>query len=459
MNLTKTLRSGLMAAAAGAAALTGVAVAQEADVSLQDVLNAARTEREANRRANAEREQRFLAERNRQQARVNQLRGEVQTSGARSDQLDAQFEANETQIGDLQVQLDTESGEFQELFDAARTTANDIAASLNTSIISAQYPGRVEALRELGRSTSLPSSDELSNLYLTIMQEIVAQSEVATFPATVVFAGGERGEETITRIGPFSAFDAEGDYYTIRDNESGASFLNELTRQPQGGAVANAQDVFRYSGDGYTTGTVDPSLGSLFRVALDVPSTRERFDQGRLVGRVIAVIAVLGVIIGLYKWITLLMTSAAVRGQMRKKTPSKSNPLGRVMMAYQSNPNADTETVALKLDDAVLKEVPKLESGLNLVKVLAAVAPLLGLLGTVIGMINTFQAITLFGTGDPQLMASGISEALITTVLGLMAAIPLLLLHAFAAGAARNVTNILEEQSAGMIAEHAEARA
>ena len=459
MNLNRTIRSGLLAAAAAAAALTGVAVAQDTNVSLQDVLNAARQEREANRRANQEREQRFVAERNRQQARVNQLRGQVQASEARSNQLDEQFAANENAIGELQTQLDTQQGEFRELFDAARTTANDIAAELSGSIISGQYPGRIEALRELGRSESLPSSDELSNLYLTIMQEIVAQSEVATFPATVVSAGGERGEETITRIGPFSAFDAGGSYYVVDSNESGATFLAQLERQPGGSAVGNAQDVARYSGDGFTTGTVDPSLGTLFRVALDVPNTRERFDQGRAVGKVIAGIAVIGIIIGLYKWITLTMTAAAVKGQMRKKTPSKGNPLGRVMMAYQSNPNADTETVALKLDDAVLKEVPKLESGLNLVKVLAAVAPLLGLLGTVIGMINTFQAITLFGTGDPQLMAGGISEALITTVLGLMAAIPLLLLHAFAAGAARNVTNILEEQSAGMIAEHAEARA
>ena len=119
----------------------------------------------------------------------------------------------------------------------------------------------------------------------------------------------------------------------------------------------------------------------------------------------------------------------------------------------QSN---DVETVALKLDDAILKEVPKLESGLNFVKVLAAVAPLMGLLGTVIGMINTFQAITLFGTGDPQIMAGGISEALVTTVLGLIAAIPLLLLHAFASGASKRVTQILEEQAAGIVAEHAE---
>jgi biopolymer transport protein ExbB len=126
------------------------------------------------------------------------------------------------------------------------------------------------------------------------------------------------------------------------------------------------------------------------------------------------------------------------------------------MLAYQQNKGSDIETLQLKLDDAVLKELPKLEGGLNLVKVLAAVAPLMGLLGTVIGMIVTFQAITLFGTGDPKLMAGGISQALVTTVQGLVAAIPLLLLHAFAAGASRRIAQVLEEQSAGFVAAAAE---
>ena len=128
------------------------------------------------------------------------------------------------------------------------------------------------------------------------------------------------------------------------------------------------------------------------------------------------------------------------------------------MQMYAGDRDADMETLQLKLDYAVIKEVPKLEGALNIVKVLAAVAPLMGLLGTVIGMIVTFQAITLFGTGDPKLMAGGISQALVTTVLGLIAAIPLLLLHAFAANASRRVSQVLEEQSAGMVAEYAEGR-
>ena len=86
----------------------------------------------------------------------------------------------------------------------------------------------------------------------------------------------------------------------------------------------------------------------------------------------------------------------------------------------------------------------------------ANTATLLGLLGTVTGMIATFQSITLFGTGDPKLMAGGISQALITTVLGLIAAIPLLLLHNFVATRSKDLVQILEERSAGMVASRAE---
>jgi biopolymer transport protein ExbB len=245
-------------------------------------------------------------------------------------------------------------------------------------------------------------------------------------------------------------------YKSLEDSPELGNVLQFLARQPAGDVTGAANRVANASGDGFVKGAIDPSLGTLLGLIVESPTIGERIDQGRFIGKVIIAAALFGILLGVYKWVTLTMTAGAVRGQVRRKKPSKSNPLGRVMMAYENTQSNDVETVALKLDDAILKEVPRLESGLNLIKVLAATAPLLGLLGTVIGMINTFQAITLFGTGDPQIMAGGISEALVTTVLGLIAAIPLLLLHAFAAGASKRVSQILEEQAAGIIAEHAE---
>ena len=135
------------------------------------------------------------------------------------------------------------------------------------------------------------------------------------------------------------------------------------------------------------------------------------------------------------------------------------NSLRATISSYtiEENPSANAETLELKLNEAVLKETPALENSLTLLKIIAAVAPLLGLLGTVTGMILTFQAITIFGAGDPKAMAGGISSALVTTVLGLCVAIPTLLLHTVVNGRSKKIMHILEEQSAGMIAKQEEA--
>jgi biopolymer transport protein ExbB len=132
--------------------------------------------------------------------------------------------------------------------------------------------------------------------------------------------------------------------------------------------------------------------------------------------------------------------------------PKPDNPLGRVLTVYQQNRGVDPETLELKLDEVVMRESSQIERFLWLVKTVSVVAPLMGLLGTVTGMIQTFQAITLFGAGDPKMMAGGISEALVTTMLGLITAIPLVLLHATLANSARRINDILEEQSTGFVA-------
>ncbi len=419
-------------------------------VTLDQVLQAVRRERTEVSAENQERERQFLAQRNQQQSALNQVKAEVAREEAESTRLEGIVEANQEEIAKLDAQLADKQGEFQELFGAARSAAADLNKQLELSIISTQFPGRGETLNELATTEKLPSEDQLRDLWEIMIQQISEQSKTVTYTTDVVQANGEKTQEAVTRIGPYVAF-ANGKYLELRGDN-----LQFLARQPAGDITGAASRVASASGDNWVRGAIDPSLGTLLSLVVETPTVVERINQGRFIGKVILVAAALGVVLGIYKWVTLTMTAGAVRSQVRRKKPSKANPLGRVMLAYEATSSNNVETVALKLDDAILKEVPKLEGGLNLIKVLAAVAPLLGLLGTVIGMINTFQAITLFGTGDPQIMASGISEALVTTVLGLIAAIPLLLLHAFASGASKRVSQILEEQAAGIIAEHAE---
>jgi biopolymer transport protein ExbB len=150
------------------------------------------------------------------------------------------------------------------------------------------------------------------------------------------------------------------------------------------------------------------------------------------------------------------MVGAKVASQKKSSTPNEDNPLGRVLKVYEENKDVDVETLELKLGEAILGETPKLTRNITLIQVISVVAVSLKKLGTVIGMILTFQAITLFGTGDPKTMAGGISTALMTTVLGLCVAIPTTLLHSIVATRSRSVIHVLEEQSAGIIADHAE---
>ncbi|MGV6801204.1 MAG: MotA/TolQ/ExbB proton channel family protein [bacterium] len=449
----KMLRKVGLSIIAGAAAMTAASGAM-AQISLNDVLNAARAERRAVAEENREREARFVAERNTQRTKLAEIRSKVNAETAKSNELDSRFAANLKAIEESNAALREKQGEFAELFGAARSAAGEFAAQLDNSIISAEFPGRAEALRKTASSDTLPTVEQLEGLYFTFLQEMVEQSKVATFSATVKKADGTDTTANVTRIGPFSSF-SKGRFLTY-DSDLGK--LEFLARQPVSSFTDAARKVENFKGKGYARGPIDPSLGTLLKLTLERATPMEVYQQGGVAGYAITVLFAIGALIGLYKLVTLWGVGGAVRSQMRKKNAGKGNPLGRIMMAYQSNTNADVETVALKLDDAVLKEVPKLEGGLNLVKVAAAVAPLLGLLGTVIGMIETFQMITLFGAGDPQMMADGISKALVTTMLGLIAAIPLLLIHAFASGSAKSVSQVLEEQAAGMIAEHAESK-
>ncbi len=336
------------------------------------------------------------------------------------------------------------------MFGVARAAAADLNEQLDESLISTQFPGRGEPLVKMAQASSLPTIEELENLWFTMLQEAGEQAEVARYDARVVTSDNQSATETVVRVGPFTAFSEDG-YMVAREGT-----LRYLARQPGRAQLAAAERVFNHSGPGVVRGMIDPSLGTLLGLVVEVPNLRERIDQGGGIGYAIVVVAILGILLAIVRWVMLAFTAMKVKAQMKSSTPKKGNPLGRIMATYEEFRSEDLETLQLRLDDAVLKELPKLESGLNVVKVLAAVAPLMGLLGTVIGMIVTFQAITLFGTGDPKLMAGGISQALVTTVMGLIAAIPLLLLHAFASSTARRVGQVLEEQSVSLVAETAE---
>lgn len=424
-------------------------------LTLDQVLQAVRKERSESSAENKAREERFARDRNNQQAELGRVRGQVVAAEAEATRLEGVMKTNQGEIDKLDQELADKQGEFQELFGAARSAAADLMGQLEASLISAEYPGRAEELREVAQTDTLPTEAQLRYLWETLVQQVAEQSKVSTFSANVAQADGSAVSRDITRIGPFVAF-SDGKYLTYKPEQGQLAFL---ARQPAGTVTGAARAVENAKGDGFVRGVIDPSLGTLLGLIVETPNVTERIAQGGEIGYLTIGLGLAAFVWGVFRWVTLTSTAGAVKAQARKSKASKSNPLGRVMLAYEAVGNKnDVGAIEAALDDAILKEIPKLESGLNLVKIISNVAPLLGLLGTVVGMVITFQSITLFGAGDPQIMAAGISTALMTTVIGLVVSIPLVLLYAFASGAANRITQMLEEQAAGIIAEHADGR-
>ena len=457
----KTLIKAITAVSLGASMLCAPAFAQadrEPVSSIQQLLDRVRADSREADQQNQERLAEYRADRSRQASLLANANAELAALEAEGDCLSAQFEANDLRIAELDEELRIAQGAFGELFGAARQYAGEFGSSIDASMTSAQYPDLADPLLELAESRTLPERRELDAIWQNMIAEMNAQAEVVTFNRRVLgMAGGNA--VPVTRVGPFIAIANDGSPLFVQwtgDDDDGGFDLRTLERQPPARLLSAASTLVNADPGEIVGGPVDPTRGGLLRVYLDVPNLSERFEQGGIVAKMIAVLFIGSALFGLLRLAMLFMTSSAINAQKRRSTANKGNPLGRIMLAYEEVKDRSIETIELKIDEAILRETPKLELGLNFLKLAAGVAPLLGLLGTVTGMIRTFTQITLFGTGDPQIMAGGISEALVTTVSGLIAAIPLLFIHSFAASFARGAQQSLEEQAAGIIARHAE---
>jgi biopolymer transport protein ExbB len=324
--------------------------------------------------------------------------------------------------------------------------------------VSSEYPNRGEFLTgliEKLKGDALPTIEEIERVWFEMQREMIESGRIVQYNTTVATPAGDDIQADVVRVGSFNIVTTDGQYLKYSDDA-----LSILPRQPASSFVGWAEDLAN-STEGYGRFGVDPTGptgGSLLAAFIDTPTLTERWHQGRQVGYVITAVGIIAMLIAAWRFVVLTAIGAKVNAQLKSSTANTDNPLGRVLVVADENPNMDTETLELKLNEAVLKEIPGLENSLTLIKIIAAVAPLLGLLGTVTGMIITFQAITIFGAGDPKTMASGISSALITTVLGLIVAIPTLLAHTIVSGRAKRVIHVLEEQAAGIIARNAESK-
>lgn len=440
-------------------ALSGVVFAAEEEIpakTLNELLQLVREDKVANNRVNEQREKEFLADKANQQQEVRNAERMQREEEAEAERLEKIFLENEEEITAKQESLAKRLGSLRELFGVLQQVSGDTQGVFEGSIVSAQYPGRGEWLGEfaksMGKSSKLATIEEIEKLWTLLQEEMTHSGEIDRFTTTVVKLDGETVQQEVVRVGSYNLI--SGGEYVTYDFENGN--VTELPRQPAARFVNSASDL-QSASSGFVPFGLDPTRGQLLALQVQVPTIEERIQQGGTPGYVIIALGIIALLLSVERFITLSLVGSRVRKQSGNPgTVDEGNPLGRVLKVYHDNKEIDSETLQLKLDEAILKEQPSINARIAFIKIISMVAPLLGLLGTVIGMIVTFQAITLFGTGDPKTMAGGISQALITTVLGLTVAIPTVLLHSIVDSRAKAILHVLTEQSAGLVAEHAE---
>jgi len=432
----------------------GMVSAADAPKTIDQLLQQVKVERVAEGKVNAKREQEFQAERGDKAALLKREKDALAAEKQRGKDLNQAFLDNERKIAQLEEDLKTAQGDLGEMFGVVKGEAGDFAGKLAASNVSAQFPNRDKFIADLGARKQLPKIEELEKFWQEQLFEMAESGKVVKFEGSVTEIDGSVKKTTIHRVGAYN-LTAEGKYVVFNPE---LNLVQQLSVQPEGYQVSSVNKW-----EQITSGTapfyIDPARGVLLNIYTNKASFEDRLESGGTIGYIIIALLILGLLIAVERFIVLAAIGAKVKRQAKNIDNPGNNALGRILKVYHENKDVDVETLELKLDEAILKETPALEARIPILKVIAAIGPMLGLLGTVTGMIATFQSIQLFGTGDPKLMAGGISMALVTTVQGLVAALPLMLLHALLVARSKSITQVLEEQSAGIIAAHAEKRA
>ena len=449
--LTKMTKMAVFAAGLGFAGSSLAAEPMDLD-SLLKTLEQGKAQQSAE---NKQREQEFMARQNEQVQMLKDTQAKRTAMLNESERLETQFEENEVKLANLTDTLSNRMGSLKELFGVLQQVAGDSSNKFMTSVVSAELPGRSNFMDELaqkmGSTSKLASIDDIEKVWFELQREMTEQGKVSRFTTDVIVEGGNKAQKEVVRVGAFNLI-ADGKYleYTPATNT-----ISQLTRQPSSRYTATAADL-QQANSGVVPFALDPTGGSILGLLVQAPDTEEQVHQGGTVGYIILGVGLIALLIALERFVSLMIMGSKIRRQLKDTVARDDNPLGRVMKVKDQYPDVAYDTLELKLSEAIIREMPKITRNLTLIKIISVVAPLLGLLGTVTGMINTFQAITLFGTGDPKLMAGGISQALVTTVLGLVVAIPTVFLYTLLNTRSKNMLLILQEQSAGIIAERSE---
>ncbi|MDB2448369.1 MotA/TolQ/ExbB proton channel family protein [Gammaproteobacteria bacterium] len=375
------------------------------------------------------------------------LKKDLKNAEDLSERLINKFDQNEKTLAELEEKLTLKLGNLGEMFGVVKQVSGQTRGEFKNSITNIDNPDRDLFLKNLAESKKLPDLSDISGLWVELVKEIRNAETIKVFKTNVLTADGNNDELEILRLGTFS-ITHEGLFlkHLIETNQ-----VEFLPSQPAGVSKRKLKSLQTES-DGIFTIDIDPTRGAILEKLIQKKTFFQRIADGGLVGYVIILLGLGGVALASERIYVLRNVLMKIKNQENNDSVSDDNLLGMLINTANKNINESLDSLELILDEKIQSITPTIEVRVKAIKLIATVAPLLGLLGTVIGMIETFQAITLFGTGDPKLMAGGISQALVTTMLGLIVAAPLLFMHSYAENYSNTIIAFLEEKASGIVA-------
>jgi len=439
-------------------------LARAADQARESLAVKAREEKAAAEKAAAEARASVLADRSILEKTVaeleagrNRLAGEVK----RLEEAGAKLAAEETAINEQLAQTD---GMIRELVGQIRINAKDLDTLISQNPQSAVGEKPASFLSAVAEDERFPGMDEVRAMTGALLDQIRTSGEVSLRRGAMIDRAGNEVEADILTIGPFTAAYRQDGETGFLNHASGGAQLYALSRLP--GSRLEKQ-LARYMDGKDEAVPVDVSRGGALRQLTHQLSLTDQIGTGGPIVWPILAILVVGLLIVLERAVRLFRNRHAALpliDQIREGSAKgdwtgcrqlcskwSKKPLARVLLAGLAAKDLQREDMENVLQEAILKEIPGLERFLSTLGMLTAIAPLLGLLGTVTGMINVFHVITLHGASDPRLMSGGISEALVTTMLGLSVAIPLMLLHNVLSRTVDRMIGDMEEQSVALV--------
>ena len=364
-----------------------------------------------------------------------------------SVRLIAEFDENEKQLSELEEKLTLKLGNLGEMFGVVKQVSGQTRGEFKNSITNIDNPDRDAFLKNLSESKKLPDLSDISALWIELVKEIRNAETIKTFETKVLSADGDNSELEVLRIGTFSLIQ-NGNFLKHLIDTNQVEFLPS---QPSGVSKRKLKQL-QNNTNGVFEVDIDPTRGAILDKLIQKKTFFQRIADGGFVGYVIILLGLGGVALASERIYVLRNTLESIQEQEKSENIIEGNILGTLLQTAKENINESLDALELILDEKIQSITPSIEIRVKAIKLIATVAPLLGLLGTVIGMIETFQAITLFGTGDPKLMAGGISQALVTTMLGLIVAAPLLFMHSYAENYSKTIISFLEEKASGIVA-------